>query len=143
MENLQLDDSLRTGFDNIDEQHLLFLAMLLELAGQVKAGQHRQGVLDALTGMRMYAGGHFVDEETLMSQYGYPQLGGHKHLHNVFRSMVADFESRIGEGDDLLSREALDFLNSWFAGHICREDMLFAAFVREYNIRNRLTIAIL
>ena len=128
MQQPQFDDSLRTGFDSIDEQHRLFLDMLAELSSQIEAGQHRQGVLDAFQGMRMYAEGHFDDEEALMQSRGYPQLVAHQRLHETFRAMVAELEGRIGEGPGLVSLETLEFLGAWFIGHIRNEDLQFAAF---------------
>ncbi|MYL83634.1 bacteriohemerythrin [Desulfovibrio aerotolerans] len=124
------DDSLRTGFAAIDEQHRLFLTMLAELGAHIEAGHHRQGVIDAFQGMRLYADGHFADEEVLMQQRGYPELEAHKGLHATFMAMAADLEARLGEGAGLLSVETLEFLGSWFIGHIRNEDQRFAAFAR-------------
>ncbi|WP_428560869.1 MAG: bacteriohemerythrin [Solidesulfovibrio sp. DCME] len=123
----QFDDSLRTGFDDIDEQHRYFLDMLGELAQRIEDGQHRQGVLDALQGMRVYAEGHFADEEALMARLGYPALDAHRRLHGTFTDMVRQLEERKGEGPGLLSLETLEFLGAWFIGHIRNEDQRFAA----------------
>lgn len=124
----ELDASLLTGFESIDEQHSLFLAMLTELGAQIETGHHRQGLLDAFQGMRLYADGHFADEERLMEAWGYPELAAHQRLHETFRGMAADLESRLGEGPGLLSLETLEFLGAWFIGHIRNEDLRFAAF---------------
>jgi hemerythrin-like metal-binding protein len=134
MEHPVFDDALRTGFADIDEQHSLFLDMLSELSAQIEAGQFRQGVLDAFQGMHMYADGHFVDEEQLMREWGYPELSAHKRLHETFRAMVTELESRIGESPDLLSLRALEFLEAWFIGHIRNEDLRFAAFAAPRGI---------
>lgn len=130
MESATFDDSLRTGFDAIDEQHRMFLDMLAELGTQMQAGHHKQGVLDAFQGMRAYADGHFDDEETLMAAHGYPELETHCRLHDTFRRMTQELEGRIGEGPGLLSLETLEFLGAWFVGHIRNEDQRFAAFAR-------------
>ena len=124
------DDSLRTGFTDIDDQHRLFLDMLGELSERIAAGQHRQGLLDAFQGMRAYAEGHFADEEALMTRYAYPALGAHQRLHATFTDMVRDLEGRLGEGPGLLSLETLEFLGNWFIGHIRNEDQRFAVHVR-------------
>ncbi len=130
MEQLAFDDSLRTGFETIDEQHALFLSMLTDLAAQIEAGHHRQGVLDAFQGMKLYADGHFSDEEALMEVHEYPKLPAHRQLHEAFRSMVMQFENRLGEGGGLVSLETLEYLGSWFIRHIRDEDMRFADFAR-------------
>ena len=97
---------------------------------QVHATLRRQGVIDAFQGMRLYADGHFADEELLMQERGYPELEAHKRLHATFLAMAADLEARLGEGAGLLSVETLEFLGSWFIGHIRNEDQRFAAFAR-------------
>ncbi len=130
MEQPEFDASLRTGFETIDEQHRLFLDMLDELGSRIETGQHRQGVLDAFQGMRAYAEGHFADEEALMQRHAYPALAAHCRLHATFRDMVRELEGRLGEGPGLLSLETLEFLSSWFIGHIRNEDQRFAAHVR-------------
>lgn len=130
MEQIAFDDSLRTGFAAIDEQHALFLAMLTDLAAQIEAGHHRQGVLDAFQGMKLYADGHFSDEEALMEARGYPRLPAHLQQHETFRSMATEFETRLGQGVGLVSLETLEYLGSWFIRHIRDEDMRFAAFAR-------------
>ena len=130
MEPIAFDAALRTGFDNIDEQHALFLSMLTDLAAQIEAGHHRQGVLDAFQGLRLYADGHFSDEEDLMDARGYPQLPAHRVQHDAFRGMVAEFENRLGEGVGLVSLETLEYLGGWFIRHIRDEDLRFAAFAR-------------
>ncbi|MHC1791956.1 bacteriohemerythrin [Solidesulfovibrio sp.] len=130
MHSPQFTDALLTGFASIDAQHRLFLEMLQELAGQIESGRQRQGGLDAFQGMRLYADGHFTDEEALMAQYGYPELAAHTRLHDTFRTMVGELEGRIGEGIGLVSLETLEFLGNWFIGHIRNEDLRFVAFAR-------------
>ena len=130
MKQIAFDDSLRTGFATIDEQHALFLSMLTDLAAQIEAGHHRQGVLDAFQGMRLYADGHFSDEEALMEARGYPPLPTHRQQHEAFRGMTAEFESRLGEGVGLVSLETLEYLGAWFIRHIRDDDLRFAAFAR-------------
>lgn len=130
MQPIAFDDSLRTGFEDIDDQHRMFLDMLSELGAQITARQHRQGLLDALQGMRAYANGHFDDEEALMTTRGYPELEAHCRLHETFRRMTGELEGRVDEGLGLLSLETLEYLGAWFVGHIRNEDQRFAAFTR-------------
>lgn len=130
MQQPQFDDSLLTGFAPIDEQHRLFLDLLSELWARIEASQHRQGVLDAFQGMRIYADTHFTDEERFMAETRYPDLLAHSRLHGTFREMVGELEGRIGDGPGLLSLETLEFLGTWFIGHIRNEDQRFAAFAR-------------
>jgi hemerythrin-like metal-binding protein len=127
---MAFDPSLATGFEHIDEQHRLFLDMLGELCARIEAGQHRQGLLDALQGAGAYAASHFADEEALMTEWEYPDLAPHARLHETFRRMVGDLEARAGGGPGIVSLEMLEFLGEWFIGHIRNEDQRFAVFAR-------------
>lgn len=131
MQPATFDDSLNTGFDTIDAQHRMFLDMLAELGEQIQAGHHRQGVLDAFQGMQAYADGHFADEEAIMAGHDYPALAAHRRQHDTFRRMTRELEGRAGEGPGLLSLETLEYLGTWFVGHIRNEDLAFAAFARK------------
>ncbi len=134
MQQLDFNDSLRTGFEHIDEQHRMFLDMLAELGERIESGRHRQGVLDAFQGMRAYAEGHFAEEETLMAELGFPELEAHGRLHETFRRMVGELEGRTADGVGLVSMETLEFLGSWFIGHIREEDQRYAKFARARNV---------
>ena len=127
MRDLAYDPSLATGFGDIDEQHRMFLDMLGELATRIEQGAHRQGFLDALQGMRLYAAQHFSDEEALMTQWEYPEYEAHCRLHGTFRTMTEELEKRAAAGPGLDSLEMLEFLGQWFIGHIRTEDLRFAA----------------
>jgi hemerythrin len=127
MHDLAYDPSLSTGFDDIDEQHRLFLDMLGELTARIEEGALRQGFLDALQGMRIYAAQHFSDEEALMATWAYPEYEAHCRLHETFRNMAGQLEKRAAAGPGLVSLEMLEFLGQWFIGHIRTEDLRFAA----------------
>jgi len=128
MHVLRFEVPMATGFSDIDEQHQLFLDMIGELGARIGEGAHKQGLLDALQGMHIYADTHFCDEEALMNAWGYPELTAHCRLHETFRHMVGELEERAKEGPGLVSLEMLEFLGQWFIGHIRNEDQRFAAF---------------
>jgi len=117
---------------DIDEQHQLFLEMIDELGDRIGAGAQRQGLLDALQGVRIYADIHFGDEEALMSAQHYPELAAHRRRHETFRHMINDLEARAKDGPGLVSLEMLEFLGQWFIGHIRTEDQRFAAFAHAH-----------
>ena len=132
MPQLRFEEPMATGFPDIDEQHHLFLDMVSELGTRIGEGAHRQGLLDALQGMRIYADIHFCDEEAVMSGRCYPELEAHCRLHETFRRMIGELESRAKDGPGLVSLEMLEFLGEWFIGHIRNEDQRFAAYAKSH-----------
>ncbi|MFZ5426987.1 MAG: bacteriohemerythrin [Thermodesulfobacteriota bacterium] len=117
--------SLATGNPGIDEQHRELVRMIRELHGRMEAGEHRQGVLDALQGMLAYAATHFEEEEELMEEAGWDGLDAHEGMHAEFLWKAGDFEAQVREDFARASREMLEYLLGWLVTHIQVEDRRF------------------
>jgi len=117
--------ALAMGLPDIDEQHRMLIHMIRELGGQMQAGEHRQGVLDALQGMLAYAATHFEDEEELMEEAGWEGLDRHEGLHAEFLWKAGDFEAQVKNDSAQASREVLQYLLNWLVRHIHVEDRAF------------------
>lgn len=117
--------ALAMGHAEIDEQHRMLIQMIRELGVRMNAGDHRQGVLDALQGMLAYAATHFEDEEELMEQADWDGLEKHEGLHAEFMWKAGDLESQVKDDYAQASREVLDYLLHWLVDHIQVEDRAF------------------
>lgn len=122
--------SLTMGNAEIDEQHRLLIHMIRELGEQMEAGEHRQGVLDALQGMLAYAATHFEDEEELMEEADWDGLDRHEGLHAEFLWKAGDLEVQVKEDVAQASHEVLRYLLRWLVDHIQVEDRKFFEKVR-------------
>jgi hemerythrin-like metal-binding protein len=117
--------NLAMGHPGVDEQHRMLILMIRELAAHMDAGEHRQGVLDALQGMLAYAGAHFEDEEEIMEEADWDGLARHEGLHAEFLWKAGDFETQIKDDYALASSEVLKYLLKWLVEHIQVEDRAF------------------
>lgn len=117
--------TLAMGHADIDEQHRMLIHMIRELDAQMNAGEHRQGVLDALQGMLAYAAAHFEDEEELMEEADWAGLDRHEGLHAEFLWKAGDLEAQVKVDYAQASREVLEYLLKWLVEHIQVEDRKF------------------
>jgi len=117
--------ALAMGNPDIDEQHQALIQMIRELHAQMEAGEHRQGVLDALQGMLAYAAMHFEEEEEIMEEADWDGLARHEGLHAEFMWKTGDFEAQVKDDYAKASSEVLEFLLAWFINHIQVEDKAF------------------
>jgi hemerythrin len=127
------DDSLATGNELIDRQHREVFGLLGELRMIQDAPEseaHR--VLDAFM---EFSAVHFVSEEQLMTQVGYPaaptaeMIAEHKEFTDYARERVIMF--RFGDRTSLLSLHA--FLFDWLKEHEVALDQLLADWIRAQN----------
>ncbi|NPA36709.1 MAG: hemerythrin family protein [Chlorobi bacterium] len=79
--------------------------------------------------MKEYINYHFNTEETLLREYGYPDLEKHKLEHKMFVSKVEEFENRFNSGKLVLSLEITGFLKSWLKDHIQGADKDYSKFL--------------
>ena len=125
-------DLLRLNHEIIDRQHLELFDIVNALCDAVRQGDGASEKLLGHTIARLceYARTHFVAEEQLMVEAGYPGLQRHKRAHDTLLSMLDELEARLRFGDSKMASQLMSFLVSeWLGDHIVVEDKRFASFV--------------
>ena len=118
--------------DIIDFQHHYFADLINRLSEQLKHTDDRQFQAALISELNAYARFHFISEENLMNQAGYPDLQQHKKLHHDLMDQLSIKESRLElhhgteEADSII-----EFLRDWFLQHTVIEDRKFADFFHE------------
>jgi hemerythrin len=128
------DRSYETGNAAIDVQHRELLAVVDELEwAQVCAHDSREAILGVLDRVVSFATTHFVMEENLMEQVGYPSPAREKMIeqHREFTAYVRErvLEFHNGELDSVLPLCA--FLSERLTAHEFGRDKLLADFIRD------------
>jgi hemerythrin len=126
--------SYETGNTAIDLQHRELLAMVdeLELA-QAGAHSSRDVILKVLDRVMDFASTHFVMEEKLMDEIGYPSpareemIEQHRDFTSYVRQRVLEFHN--GELDTVLPLR--EFLSERLTAHEFGRDKRLADFIRE------------
>ncbi len=115
------DDRFLIGNALIDAEHrmLVFLFRKLDLA--IKSGELEDSIRKILVEVRKFSEFHFISEENLMREIGYPRLHEHEHLHSQLLSQLDVLIARLGRRKEFPD-EILYFLNTWLMAHIGKED---------------------
>jgi hemerythrin-like metal-binding protein len=128
------DTSYETGDPSIDLQHRELLAIVHELeAAEADVHHSHEAILRVLGHVMDFALSHFLTEERLMAQVGYPSpafdemVDQHREFTSYSRLRVLEF--RAGELGSVLPLQA--FLTDWLVVHEFGLDRLFADFLRE------------
>ncbi|HPO01874.1 MAG TPA: bacteriohemerythrin [Treponemataceae bacterium] len=130
------DESLSTGFDEVDNQHKKLIRVIedvhqaMEAADrdEADAGLRLAKDLKRLTDYTLY---HFTEEEDLMRRNGFPGLESHKKEHEAFVAKITAQIKGLAASDAEASFQLYRFLGSWLLAHIARSDQEWAAFISQ------------
>ncbi len=130
---LTWDDSLRTGFAEVDLQHKKLIKIIDDVYASVQAppGEYALLMSKNLKKLTDYTLYHFSEEETFMKKYGYPGYGAHKEAHDAF---VERIHSQIQTLPHALPDEGYQFyryLGNWLLSHIAKADREWALYIKE------------
>lgn len=128
MAHLQWTKDLNTGIDVIDGQHKQIVDYINQLH-DARQRQDNDAVGDVIDATVDYTLSHFGFEETLMEEAGYPFVGPHKKVHELFTKRVADLQLRFKAGEDI-SQELHKLLARWLFNHIRGDDASYVADVK-------------
>lgn len=130
----QLPD-LPLGFMNRD--HAEEFRLLEELGRALEAHGHGSGsiagILERLALLAVHTREHFLHEESVMREAGFPAYLPHKTEHDrVLAEMDAEAQAFRKGGDVVrLKRYLLDIVPRWFIAHTTSMDVVTAHYVAE------------
>lgn len=128
MTALKWSSSFDLGVERIDFEHRIFLGLIQAYVEAVKSSAERERLRRMIKEIRKYAEFHFLSEENLMLDVGYPDYHNHHDLHKYLLAQLEDFGHDIAVG--ARSYEQLgDFLFEWFALHTTTVDKHIADFI--------------
>lgn len=134
MANFEWKSDYSVNDETIDAQHRALIAILNELADQLKGGKaalddSTRAVFDHLA---QYITDHFAYEEDRMVAAGYPEdkVAAHRLEHNKFLRQVQEFEQVFESGDPAVLEQMMPFLyGDWLIHHICGTDKDYVPFL--------------
>lgn len=132
------NESFALQIPEIDAQHKGLFDMAYELEYSIERGAEELAAAKAVERLKEYCQCHFITEERLMQQCGYP--GFHTHLlqHDDFTRSVLGFEAEQQAGAAKIALQIATFLREWLANHIAVEDKKIVPFV---NLRDSNSMA--
>lgn len=133
-------DDLSIGVPSIDDQHRELFTRFNGLIQACNEGKGREKIAELIKFLRDYTEVHFLDEETLQQEIGYPDFEAHRRQHHEFIQRISAMEddfARNGASLSLVIR-ANGFLVEWLIGHISRADRQVGTFL---NAKGRKTVS--
>lgn len=118
-----------TGIPVIDRQHLRIVELINELHRAHGSLSHRGVVVDVMSELIEYTQSHFLLEEELQAEAGYPFAKAHQRVHEVFIKKVVGYQARLNTGEDV-GAEVADMLEQWLVHHIKGDDADYAPLVK-------------
>jgi hemerythrin len=120
------------GNFRIDSEHRVFLDLIMGLDRDHKAGIAADKLARSLREIHKYAEFHFLSEENMMIDIGYPQLEIHAAEHTKLLQVLERNIARLLAGEDILE-EFLTFLYEWFSEHTIGTDYRLTQYISEHR----------
>ncbi|OOZ39970.1 bacteriohemerythrin [Solemya elarraichensis gill symbiont] len=135
MKKIIWEDEFSVGVEELDRQHKQIIEVINTLADKPRMFRRFQNVSSALMELTNYVSEHFLLEEKLLQENGYPNLLEHPKKHTLYSNKIVDFCQGSLDGKRDVPTELIDFLTHWWTNHILHEDMQYKAFFKEKGVK--------
>lgn len=129
MTQIDWNDVNDVGLSKIDGQHKELINLSNGLLQAMTVGKGADVLEETFAELRAYTEKHFRDEERLMEEIAYPELGDQRKVHRLLVMEVEAFHEDLSKGK-VSPRQALEFINGWIVKHINEMDGKIGEYVR-------------
>ena len=135
MKKIVWKEEYSVGVERLDRQHQRIISVINKLIAKPGVLSKSANISSALSELNSYVSEHFLLEEQLLGENGYPGLVEHSEKHTEYGERIADFHLKTAAKNKNVPEELLRFLGEWWIGHILHEDMKYKSFFNEKGIR--------
>lgn len=128
-------ESYSVRVQQMDAQHQKLFEMLNSLADAMRVGKGEQVIRDVVHKLAVYTRTHFLQEEALMRQTGYPALAAHQGQHQKLMADVDKYKRELDEGRNPNTVAVLGFLQKWLVEHIQKSDQAYSEHLNAHGVR--------
>lgn len=126
---IEWSDQYSVGIDSIDQQHRKLINMINQLSTAVDYSTGEEFEREALSEVVDYTKTHFVYEEGLMEDNGYPGFEAHREAHKAMIREVEVVLSEYEQDPHKAMTHATDYLKAWLINHINGTDKEYSSFL--------------
>lgn len=128
---LKWDDSLLTGFAEVDLQHKKLISIINDVFEAMSSppAEYAMRMAKDLKRLTDYTGYHFSEEEDFMRKHGYPKLEKHHEEHEAFISQVRLQIQTLTQANPDDGFRFYRFLGTWLVNHIAKSDKAWAEYI--------------
>jgi hemerythrin len=124
------DKRYEVGHPRIDHEHQVFVDLLRTVTEAAARAEPRERVGRLLLEVRKYAEFHFISEENIMIDAGFPEYESHRQEHGMLLANL-DQQFQLFRQGALELEEIADFMFDWFAMHTTRLDLRLGDYLRQ------------
>lgn len=126
---LKWDSKYELGNDRIDAEHRIFLGLIVDFQEAAAIDTPKDKLLRIFKEICKYAEFHFLSEENIMIDHGYPELEHHTNSH---QKLLAEANNKLYQlhAGTISADEAFNFLFNWFAFHTSSEDKSLVGYIQ-------------
>lgn len=132
MINIKWDKKFEIGHVRIDFEHQVFVDLIKSLSLAEQQHSPRERNLRLMLEVKKYAEFHFVSEENIMQDAGYPHFAEHQEEHRILLSSLNEKIFQY-QREGLTLDQFAEFLFEWFAFHTTHKDLPIADYIRALN----------
>ncbi len=135
MLHLAWQDKFSVGVAELDSQHKHLLVLLNKLLSMSHKPIVKEEFFGMLNQFVKYAETHFVTEERLMEEHGFPGLKEHAAIHAAFVIKMFALTEGIQNSDINAARELVEYVKNWYVEHVLGTDREYIALLAEKGVR--------
>ncbi len=124
------EKELELGNELIDTQHRILVLLCRKLDIAIKSQQSEQTVRWVMQELKKFTEFHFVSEENLMHEIGYPAADDHALIHSDLLGQLDMAIAKIAHHKEF-PEDLLFFLNKWLIQHVVQDDLKIAEYCRD------------
>lgn len=127
-------DEFSVNIESIDSQHQQLVEITNKFADGMQRGKgsrHMNEILNELIG---YTQEHFVFEEKMLEDAGYPKLKQHQSQHRQLIQKIERFQYDYANSGKRITLDVRDFLKYWLTSHILKDDKAYVASVDQETV---------
>jgi hemerythrin-like metal-binding protein len=132
VDHLTWNDKYFVGLKVLDDQHLELFANLNRLHQAMTSGLGPSVTGPLISTLMEATRRHFVREEEILAELGYPGLESHHTQHLELIRRAQSYCTRYRCRESPLSPHLLNFLRDWFAHHLQTSDHAYATWCKEH-----------
>lgn len=128
------DKSLETGQPLLDAEHRILVMLFRKLDIAIKTKQSESTLNRIVSEVRKFTDFHFLSEENVMYEIGYPDFDAHCKLHADLIKELNEKISRVVSHKEF-PEDLLYFLNQWLIVHIAEHDQQLVKYINTSDKR--------
>ena len=114
---------------SIDKEHQVQIGMLDALCSLIEDNESQPKIQEMLNQLISYSEIHFMSEQLLMRNYGYPDYDDHVHDHEAMIEHLNQIKDSYTSGQKKIALDIASEIKNFLLGHINSRDQAFTDYL--------------